>query len=212
MANDNHSEKPLNRRQLAKIRTREKVLDAGLALFLTGGYEKATIRDIAKQAGMSTGAVFANFKDKIDLLLACVHEELEPYDGLLKAAAQEEGTVLDRIVRVCVADFEFFGERIHLMEALARIETHHHGSKALPARRLADQRRGNLEVTVHQLLQESQFGSMKEIEAISVIVCNAHHDACRHSKIRNWDMGMYQSRLKELLSFIVLPNGMTLAA
>lgn len=58
---------PLNRRQKAKARTREKVLTAAAALFEEVGYEKAVIRDIAKRAGMSTGAVFANFEDKAHL-------------------------------------------------------------------------------------------------------------------------------------------------
>jgi AcrR family transcriptional regulator len=58
---------PLNRRQKAKARTREKVLAAAAALFEEVGYEKAVIRDIAKRAGMSTGAVFANFEDKAHL-------------------------------------------------------------------------------------------------------------------------------------------------
>jgi AcrR family transcriptional regulator len=56
----------LNRRQVAKAATRQKVMDAAAALF-ADGYGSATIRDIAKAAGMSTGAVFANFTDKADL-------------------------------------------------------------------------------------------------------------------------------------------------
>lgn len=47
--------------------TRAKVLDAAKLLFEAGGYEAATIRSIAKCAGMSTGAVFANFADKAAL-------------------------------------------------------------------------------------------------------------------------------------------------
>ncbi|RZJ84118.1 MAG: TetR/AcrR family transcriptional regulator, partial [Brevundimonas sp.] len=60
----------LNRRQAAKIRTREKVLEAASQLFAERGYDAATIRDIAKAAGMSTGAVFANFQDKAELFEA----------------------------------------------------------------------------------------------------------------------------------------------
>lgn len=54
-----------NRRALAKARTYQKVLEAAAGLFAAkGGYERATIRSIAKAAGMSTGAVYANFPDK----------------------------------------------------------------------------------------------------------------------------------------------------
>ena len=58
---------PLNRRQQAKARTRAKVLEAARELFERDGFDKATIREIAKAAGMSTGAVFANFEDKAHL-------------------------------------------------------------------------------------------------------------------------------------------------
>lgn len=204
--------KPLNKRQRSKIETREAVLDAGLKLFKEGSYEQAVIRDIAKEAGKSTGAVFANFKDKVDLLHKVVERELKSFDGLVSVAAQEEGSVLDRIVRVCVADYEFFGERFQLMEALTRIEAHPELSKSIPAQRLADQRRGNLLLRVKRLLRTSRFGNEKEVEAISVIMCNAHLDACRHSTLRNWDTETYQVRLKELFSFIVFPNGVNLAA
>src|SRR5947208_16222081 len=54
------------RRALAKQQTRAKVLAAARRLFSEEGYEGATIRDIAAAAGMSTGAVFANFTDKSD--------------------------------------------------------------------------------------------------------------------------------------------------
>lgn len=60
------AERP-NLRALAKQRTREKIITAAKALFAERGYEGATIRDIAKAAGMSTGAVFASFTDKSDL-------------------------------------------------------------------------------------------------------------------------------------------------
>src|ERR1700710_582460 len=56
-----------NRRAENKARTRQKVLDSAKRLFMTHGYEGATMRDIAADAGLSTGAVFANFSDKADL-------------------------------------------------------------------------------------------------------------------------------------------------
>lgn len=79
---DTETPKPLNRRQQAKARTRQKVLDAARFLFERGGYEKATIREIAKEAGMSTGAVFANFEDKAALYEALHgHQPIPPEEG-----------------------------------------------------------------------------------------------------------------------------------
>lgn len=74
---DGHRGKPLNRRQQAKARTRTRVLTAARALFEAQGYARATIREIATAAGMSTGAVFANFEDK-DALWSAVFDGPAP--------------------------------------------------------------------------------------------------------------------------------------
>jgi AcrR family transcriptional regulator len=77
-----------NQRTLAKQRTREKILAAAKALFAERGYEAATIRDIAKAAGMSTGAVFASFTDKSDLFTEIAEtEQLELHQAMRAAAA-----------------------------------------------------------------------------------------------------------------------------
>ncbi|MEN5112807.1 helix-turn-helix domain-containing protein [Brevundimonas diminuta] len=96
--------KRLNRRQAAKARTRQRVFDSAETLFNDVGFERATIRAIAKGAGMSTGAVFANFEDKTALYVAVFgHPPLTPEQGrelvvalrrshdMLEAFADEEG-------------------------------------------------------------------------------------------------------------------------
>ena len=80
-----------NQRALAKQRTREKILAAAKALFSRHGYEGATIRDIAKAAGMSTGAVFASFADKSDLFGEIVAAEQQALEATMLAAAENCG-------------------------------------------------------------------------------------------------------------------------
>ncbi|HTX50297.1 MAG TPA: TetR/AcrR family transcriptional regulator [Caulobacteraceae bacterium] len=80
-----------NQRTLAKQRTREKIVAAAAALFSERGYEGATIRDIAKAAGMSTGAVFASFADKSDLFGEIVAAEQQALEADMIAAADERG-------------------------------------------------------------------------------------------------------------------------
>lgn len=72
----------MTRRDLAKARTRGKVIAAAKACFSARGYEAATIREIAKVAGMSTGAVFANFAGKAELYTAIYgHPPVSPERG-----------------------------------------------------------------------------------------------------------------------------------
>lgn len=88
---------PLNRRQAAKARTRERVMAAARELFMAQGYEGATIRDIARHAGMSTGAVFASFSDKADLFEAVFGHDVEILAQAFRDGAGRAGDVLARL-------------------------------------------------------------------------------------------------------------------
>ena len=81
------AERP-NQRALAKQRTREKIVAAARLLFAERGYEGATIRDIAKAAGMSTGAVFASFTDKADLFTDIAETEQAELFAVMRIAGE----------------------------------------------------------------------------------------------------------------------------
>jgi AcrR family transcriptional regulator len=118
-ASDRESETPrLNRRQAAKVRTRQKVLEAARALFAERGYEPATIRDIAKVAGMSTGAVFANFQDKAELFEAVLSEDLLKLAETMRTAAAAETSVRARLLAALTAGYHSSLEQLPLVQAV----------------------------------------------------------------------------------------------
>src|SRR5215471_7249712 len=51
-------------------RTRAKLLEAARALIREKGHEHTTLEDIAERAGMTTGAIYGNFKNRDDLFIA----------------------------------------------------------------------------------------------------------------------------------------------
>jgi AcrR family transcriptional regulator len=51
-------------------RTRAKLLEAARALIREKGYENTTLEDIARHAGMTTGAIYGNFRNRDDLFIA----------------------------------------------------------------------------------------------------------------------------------------------
>jgi AcrR family transcriptional regulator len=51
-------------------RTRAKLLEAARAIIREKGYDHATLEAIAERAGMTTGAIYGNFKNRDELLLA----------------------------------------------------------------------------------------------------------------------------------------------
>lgn len=107
----------LNRRQAAKIRTRGKVLDAARTLFAERGYDAATIRDIAKGAGMSTGAVFANFQDKAELFETVLADEMADLLTALQGGTPRDGRVAERLTAALAAGYHRSLDQLPLMQA-----------------------------------------------------------------------------------------------
>jgi AcrR family transcriptional regulator len=54
--------------------TRERLVAAAIEVFAAQGYELARVQDIARAAGLTTGAIYANFRDKRELLVAAMAE------------------------------------------------------------------------------------------------------------------------------------------
>lgn len=108
----------MNRRQAAKVRTRQKVLDAARQLFSERGYEPATIRDIAKGADMSTGAVFASFQDKAELFEAVLSQELGGMVTEFRNGAAAEGPVRERLAGVLTAGYHRSLDSLPMMQAI----------------------------------------------------------------------------------------------
>jgi AcrR family transcriptional regulator len=52
--------------------TRDRLVEAAISVFREQGYERARVQDIARAAGLTTGAIYANFRDKRELLLAAI--------------------------------------------------------------------------------------------------------------------------------------------
>jgi AcrR family transcriptional regulator len=54
--------------------TRQQILDASLRLFSAKGFARTTVRDIARQAGITDAAIYYHFESKRELLEALVEE------------------------------------------------------------------------------------------------------------------------------------------
>jgi AcrR family transcriptional regulator len=105
------------RRAVAKQQTRNKVIAAARTLFSEHGYEGATIRDIAAAAGMSTGAVFANFSDKGDLFRAIMLADLETLSGEMAEAASRAKGVEEALLKIFSTGYAFYKSQLPLARA-----------------------------------------------------------------------------------------------
>jgi AcrR family transcriptional regulator len=76
---------------------RAEILDAAKRLFLTDGYENATIRKIAAAVGVSSAALYLYFPDKDAILHAIAESTFEALLARLEEAQQRDGSDLDRL-------------------------------------------------------------------------------------------------------------------
>jgi AcrR family transcriptional regulator len=117
--------------------TRRRLLDAAAAVFARRGFAAASVDEIAREAGYSTGAIYWHFKGKDDLFLAMAEEfaidrvrelgevigdvEVDPAERAREAGDQWMARLADDPVRFRVAiEFRNYAyERPEVREALA---------------------------------------------------------------------------------------------
>jgi AcrR family transcriptional regulator len=80
-------------RKRRQEQTRDELLDAAARVFARRGYHKATVEEIAAEAGFTTGAVYSNFDGKEALFLAIADRQVEDRIAQIKSVADAaEGT------------------------------------------------------------------------------------------------------------------------
>lgn len=177
----------LNRRQAAKIRTRQKVLDAARSLFAERGYEPATIRDIAKGAGMSTGAVFANFQDKAELFEAVLTEDMTRLAEVVEAGAPKDEPVRDRLVGALSAGYHSSLDHLPLFQAIVARSWF----QPLAAEMRARTATKKLQLAIGAILQDAvargEISQDADLRLLVELIWDAYLSNYRRAAYDNWD-------------------------
>ncbi|CAO3890438.1 TetR/AcrR family transcriptional regulator [Achromobacter mucicolens] len=89
-------------REQSRDQTRQRLLDAAQAIFLSKGFVAASVEDIAEQAGYTRGAFYSNFSSKSELFLQLLKRDHENVMADMRAIfeggesrSQMEARVLD---------------------------------------------------------------------------------------------------------------------
>ncbi|WP_372708133.1 TetR family transcriptional regulator [Brevundimonas sp.] len=198
------SEAPrLNRRQAAKGRTRQKVLDAARTLFAERGYEPATIRDIAKGAGMSTGAVFANFQDKAELFEAVLSEDLTKLAETLKAAAASEGSVQTRLLAALSAGYHGSLEQLPLVQAVIARSWFQPVAAEMRTRAAIKPLISVVTDTLQAGIREGELRQDTDVHLLSDLVYEAFLSNYRRAAYDGWAMDKLTSRMAKQIDVIL---------
>src|SRR4029077_8346426 len=68
-------------------RTRAKLLEAARAIVREKGYARTTLEAVARRAGMTTGAIYGNFKNRDELFIALGQSYWAPVKPRVKTGA-----------------------------------------------------------------------------------------------------------------------------
>lgn len=100
---------PQQNRQLREESVR-RLLAAARTVFVRLGYDRATIRDIAREAGVAQGLLYNYFRSKDDLLREVFHAGIRDVGEAL-AAGTEADTPAEELEQVIRRSFEIVRER-----------------------------------------------------------------------------------------------------
>ncbi len=110
----------MNRREASKQETRQLILKAARRLFAQKGPEECTIRDIAREAGVSPASVVVHFQSKTALLEEALTRDIEKALSELLASMPPDLPLLDRLQHLATGFFRLYDAHRDLYRALIR--------------------------------------------------------------------------------------------
>lgn len=101
--------------------TRERILDAALRLFRKRGFDSTTMRDIAAEAEVATGAAYYYFPSKEAFVMAFYERTCDETREVLAAQIDRSKDLKKRLRTIIDHKFEQFAGHRALLIALSRI-------------------------------------------------------------------------------------------
>ena len=191
------------RRALAKQQTRAKVLAAARRLFSENGYEGATIRDIAAAAGMSTGAVFANFADKSDLFREIMADDMASLAEAMREAAARGRGLEDSLLKLFLAGYGFYKHQLPLARAAFSVSW---SPQDGPTLRNADKVQEILDLIAEQLNAAVERGELRqeaEGRLRTQMLFDAYLSNYPQAIFEGWSLDALQARARDQIRIIL---------
>lgn len=101
--------------------TRERILDSALHLFRERGFDETTMRDIAAEADVATGAAYYYFRSKEELVMAFYVRTAEEAREIVPKLLARSGDLRKRLRALIDLKLKQFADDRRLLLALCRI-------------------------------------------------------------------------------------------
>ncbi len=108
--------------------TKERIREAAVRVFSREGFDRASVKTIAEEAGVAVGSIYNHFRDKDDLLISIFEDAFQQRLDLLEALKSERLPVRDQVERILTDHFARAREHKELAELLL-YERFHRGGR-----------------------------------------------------------------------------------
>jgi AcrR family transcriptional regulator len=203
--------KPLTARALAKQSTRAKLLQAARQLFTEQGYEGATIRDIAAAAGMSTGAVFANFTEKFDLFREIAADDMARLMEAMKEGAAAGKTVDEALLGVFAAGYSYYLEQLPLARAKLAVGWSEDEGRELRRVMPTEHFLGLITATIEDGVRRGELSGQVEIPLRAQMMWELYLANFRNVIFEDWDMDAVRARMADQIRIVLAGARATVA-
>jgi AcrR family transcriptional regulator len=99
--------------------TRTRILESALSVFRERGFDNATMREIAAEAGVAVGAAYYYFDSKDALVLAFYERAQGEMHARIEAALDKAKSLEARLRAIISAKFDYFAPNRKLLGALS---------------------------------------------------------------------------------------------
>lgn len=142
-----------------RIDTKTAILNEAVSLFAQHGYDKVSMRDIARTLGLGAPALYNHFKDKQSLYLEVISHAFEDKALALSEALTLKGSPVERLTCFVECLCELLGNDTHFRKLLQR--------------EVLDGDETRLRVLARQIFSK-QFQAVSELAQELNPTCDAH--------------------------------------
>ncbi|MGD9210120.1 MAG: TetR/AcrR family transcriptional regulator [Desulfobacteraceae bacterium] len=110
----------MNRREASKLETHKLIISAAKKLFLEKKVEQCTMRNIAKEAGVSAASIVVHFENKQALMEIILGENIERITNKAIRTLPSEGNLAERLAHVWQTMYAFYDTNRNLYRTLTQ--------------------------------------------------------------------------------------------
>ena len=147
---------------------KQAILDVAQALFAQQGYEGLSIRDLAEHCGLAKATIYHHFRDKQDLFMSVLTQEMLSMHARIVHAADGEQSPLEKLRLVIDTYGQLTGERRSLIMTTLHANTELEGQ----LRQFAKTHRHYLLGPLTQIVQQGiDQGDFRPVDAQMSALC-----------------------------------------